>query len=78
MHVVDYNESAIRFYEKNQFRTLKRVKEHYMIFEKIYDGLLLYKDIKAKDNNDNDDFEKNAGSGRGVGNLNKIKDEPID
>ena len=41
-----------------------------MIFEKIYDGLLLYKDIKAKDNNDNDDFEKNAGSGRGVSNLN--------
>jgi len=26
LHVVDYNEAAIRFYEKNNFRTLKRIK----------------------------------------------------
>lgn len=47
LHVVDYNESAIRFYERNNFRTLKRIKNHYVIFEKDYDALLLYKDIKV-------------------------------
>jgi ribosomal protein S18 acetylase RimI-like enzyme len=46
LHVVDYNEAAIRFYEKNNFSTLKRIKNHYVIFEKNYDALLLYKDIK--------------------------------
>jgi len=46
LHVVDYNESAIKFYEKNNFNVLKRVKSHYVIFDKFYDGLLLYKDIK--------------------------------
>jgi len=46
LHVVDYNESAIKFYEKNNFSVLKRVKNHYVIFDKLYDGLLLYKDIK--------------------------------
>ena len=51
LHVVDYNEAAIRFYEKNGFRTLKRMKDHYLIFEKEYDALLLYKDItKTKKN----------------------------
>lgn len=48
LHVVDYNESALKFYERNNFRTLKRIKNHYVIFEKMYDGLLLYKDIKVR------------------------------
>ena len=43
---MDYNESAIRFYEKNKFSTLKRNKSHYMIYGKEYDALVLYKDIK--------------------------------
>ena len=46
LHVVDYNESAIRFYEKNNFSTLKRNKSHYMIYGKEYDALVLFKDIK--------------------------------
>ena len=46
LHVVDYNETAIRFYEKNDFRTLKRMKNHYLILGKEYDALVLYKDIK--------------------------------
>lgn len=49
LHVVDYNESAIRFYERNGFKTMKRVKDHYVIFDKNYDALLLYKDIKHRD-----------------------------
>lgn len=46
LHVVDYNESAIKFYERNLFRMLKRIKDHYVIFDKNYDALVLYKDIK--------------------------------
>lgn len=49
LHVVDYNESALRFYERNNFSTLKRLKSHYYIFEKPYDALLLYKDIKVRE-----------------------------
>ena len=49
LHVVDYNESAIKFYEKNNFRTLKRIKNHYVIYEKDYDAYVLYKDIKFND-----------------------------
>jgi len=48
LHVVDYNETAIRFYEKNNFRTLKRLKNHYLILGKEYDALILYKDIKRQ------------------------------
>lgn len=46
LHVVDYNESAIRFYERNDFKMLKRIKDHYVIFDKNYDAYVLYKDIK--------------------------------
>jgi ribosomal protein S18 acetylase RimI-like enzyme len=49
LHVVEYNETALRFYERNKFSTLKRIKNHYVIFEKDYDGYLLYKDIKNRD-----------------------------
>ncbi|CDW78806.1 n-alpha-acetyltransferase 60 [Stylonychia lemnae] len=59
LHVVDYNETAIKFYEKNDFRVLKRVKSHYVIFDKTYDGLLLYKDIKVDQSNESHDDESN-------------------
>jgi len=46
LHVVDYNTAAIRFYqEKNDFVLLKIVKQHYEIFKKEFDALLLYKFI---------------------------------
>eukprot|EP00347_Sterkiella_histriomuscorum_P021403 403334091 len=68
LHVVDYNETAIRFYEKNDFRMLKRIKDHYLIFEKPYDALVLYKDIKQTDANLNqiiDDVESNINNSSG-------------
>lgn len=58
LHVVDYNETAMRFYEKNNFRTLKRIRDHYVIFEKNYDALVLYRDIKFNTLK-NHDNEKN-------------------
>jgi len=45
--VVDYNKAAINFYTvKNGFRFLKVEKEHYEIFEREYDALVLYTKLK--------------------------------
>ena len=48
LHVVDYNETAIKFYERNGFVMHRRNKSHYEIFSKSYDALTLYKDIKKR------------------------------
>ena len=48
LHVVDYNEAAIKFYKRNNFVPLKRITEHYLIFDKMYDALLLYRDISDR------------------------------
>jgi ribosomal protein S18 acetylase RimI-like enzyme len=47
LHVVTYNESAIRFYlnERNGFIRFNEIKDHYVIFEKNYDAVTLYKVI---------------------------------
>ena len=43
LHVVTYNNAAIRFYkQKNGYIECKREANHYMIFDKEYDALLLY------------------------------------
>lgn len=47
LHVIDYNETAIRFYERNKFSQLKRIKNHYVVEKREYDALVLYKDIKT-------------------------------
>lgn len=38
LHVVEYNHSAQKFYEKNQFLKLKIKKKHYLIEGKYYDA----------------------------------------
>jgi ribosomal protein S18 acetylase RimI-like enzyme len=44
LHVVTYNNSAIKFYtEKNGFLVCKTEKDHYVIFEQDYDAIVLYK-----------------------------------
>ena len=44
LHVVDYNQAAIKFYQKrNDFKYLKIVKNHYEIFDKDYDAEIYYK-----------------------------------
>ena len=45
LHVVDYNESAIKFYLKNHFTNLERLDEYYIIHEKTYDAIVLYRPI---------------------------------
>jgi ribosomal protein S18 acetylase RimI-like enzyme len=47
--VADYNESAIRFYDKNGFEKLKVLKEWYTIFEKPYDAILLFKKFESSE-----------------------------
>jgi len=60
--VVDYNESAIKFYEKNNFSTLKKLKNHYSIFEKSYDAYTLYKDITPKPVKAEDNEKRSSGN----------------
>jgi RimJ/RimL family protein N-acetyltransferase len=42
LHVVTYNEAAMRFYGKNGFSNAQHIKEHYTILERDYDAFLLY------------------------------------
>lgn len=49
LHVADYNDSAIRFYDKNGFDKLKVLKEWYTIFEKPYDAILLFKKFESSE-----------------------------
>ena len=45
LHVIDYNESAIKFYLKNKFVRFRRLKDHYYIKKKDYDAIALYRPI---------------------------------
>jgi len=53
LHVVDYNKSAINFYiKKNGFEVLKVEKKHYVIFNKEYDAIVLYKKLRFEEKQD--------------------------
>ena len=45
LHVVSYNVSAIKFYLKNNFSKLRKLKRHYYIDGKEYDAIVLYRAI---------------------------------
>ena len=45
LHVIDYNESAIKFYLKNNFIKFQRLKCHYYIDDKDFDAIVLYRKI---------------------------------
>ena len=45
LHVVSYNESAIKFYLKNHFVKFRKMLKFYYIDEREYDGILLYRGI---------------------------------
>ena len=45
LHVIDYNTSAIKFYQKNKFIQLRKLKRHYTINKRDYDAIVLYKPI---------------------------------
>jgi ribosomal protein S18 acetylase RimI-like enzyme len=49
LHVVEYNESAIRFYlnPRNKFVKHSVLHEHYFIINQNYNALLLYRDISG-------------------------------
>ena len=45
LHVIEYNKSAIRFYEKNKFAKFRKLKRHYNINDTNFDAILLYRPI---------------------------------
>ena len=49
LHVATYNESGIRFYDRNRFTKVKRLEAWYEIFGKPYDALLYYKRIEGEE-----------------------------
>ena len=54
LHVVDYNDTALKFYlnQKNKFIQHSIIKDHYVIHNKNYDAVLLYRDISRGFNED--------------------------
>lgn len=48
LHVVSYNSTAIKFYERNGFQTASDLKDWYKIFGKTYDALLMYRLIEPQ------------------------------
>ena len=48
LHVIDYNKSAIRFYNKNGFSKLKILRDHYEIQQRLYNAVVFYRPIGAK------------------------------
>ena len=50
LHVVEYNRSAIRFYERNEFLFLKMLSKYYHIRGKEYTALLLALPLKNEKN----------------------------
>jgi len=62
LHVVDYNHSAIRFYQRNAFTNYVTIKNHYTIFERKYNAVVFFKDIRRKKELENvNQFEKANG-----------------
>ena len=45
LHVVEYNEAAIRFYIRNCFSKAKLIKNHYIIKGNDYSAIVMYKDL---------------------------------
>ena len=43
LHVVDYNQSAIKFYNKNKFIKFQTLKKHYEIDGRDYDAIQFYR-----------------------------------
>lgn len=43
LHVIDYNQAAIRFYEKNNFENYGRYQGYYFIADEFYDSYLFFK-----------------------------------
>ena len=48
LHVITYNKSAIKFYDKNRFTRLEILKNHYEIDGKEYNALVTYRPIGSK------------------------------
>ena len=52
LHVICYNEIAIKFYKKNKFRKISKVKNYYYIKGKNYDSFVFLRLISKKEKED--------------------------
>ena len=73
LHVIYYNKTAIKFYEKNKFKKVKVIKDYYDINDKKYDAIVYFRIITRKEK---DDYkEKNTTNSSKI--INKYIINPI-
>ena len=48
LHVISYNKAALNFYKKNEFKKSGTLKDHYEVFKKNYDAIVLYRQIQRE------------------------------
>ena len=67
LHVISYNEAAIKFYQKNKYKKVGKVKNYYDVNDKNYDAYIFLRTISKKEK---EEFKKRIGN---VNNENKNK-----
>ena len=67
LHVISYNEAAIKFYQKNKYKKVGKVKNYYDVNDKNYDAYIFLRTISKKEK---EEFKKRIGN---VDNENKNK-----
>jgi len=49
LHVIDYNQVAIKFYSKIGFQEINIIKNYYHIMDEVYDGRVLFRPYELND-----------------------------
>jgi hypothetical protein len=70
LHVICYNEIAIKFYKKNKFRKVSKVNNYYYINGKNYDSFVFLRLISKKEK---EDYKNNMGNSKQIVDENKYK-----
>ena len=74
LHVICYNEIAIKFYKKNKFRKVSKVNNYYYINGKNYDSFVFLRLISKKEK---EDYKNNMGNSKQIVDENKYKYKKI-
>ena len=68
LHVINYNDIAIKFYQKNKFKKVGKVDNYYFINGKNYDSLVFFKIIPK---NEKDEYMNTIKISKNINNENK-------
>ena len=59
LHVISYNEAAIKFYQKNKYKKVGKIKNYYDFNDKNYDAYIFLRTISKKEK---EEFKKITGN----------------